>query len=142
MKLGLVFLSALFRSGAVRGRSAAGALGLFSMLIVGGTALAAAEKAPLPGQQGVAPSRGAHEPLRRRLTKYESRKMRHACAARAAERNLSGAERESFIAGCYASRLSHRGERQRCRQEAVAKGLDKATLKDFLRDCVKDRARD
>jgi hypothetical protein len=128
--------------GAIRRRSAAAALGLLAMAVATQPALAAAERSVAPAQQGVAQPRGAHEAPRRRLTKYESRKMRHACAARAAERGLAGSERDAFVAACYASRLSHRGERQRCRQEAAAKGVDKSALRDFLRDCMKDRSRD
>jgi hypothetical protein len=144
MKLRPVLLSAcsfFSQDGAVRRRAAA-ALGLCAIAVAGQPALAAGERSSPPAQQGVASPRSAHEPLRRRLTKYESRKMRHACAARAGERGLAGAERDAFIAACYAARLSHRGERQRCRQEAAAKGLDKAALRDFLRDCVKDRSRE
>jgi hypothetical protein len=144
MKLRPVLLSAcssFFRGGSVRRRTAA-ALGLCAIAVAGEPARAAADRSPPPAQQGVASPRASHEPLRRRLTKYESRKMRHACSARAGERGLAGADRDAFIAACYAARLSHRGERQRCRQEAVAKGVDKAGLRDFLRDCVKDRTRE
>lgn len=103
----------------------------------------AAQDHPLPApQQGASVAGPRSESLRRRLLKYESRKIRHACAAHAGERGLAGAERDAFIAGCYVGRLGHRGERQRCRVEAAAKGVDKSALRDFVRDCVKERTRE
>lgn len=107
-------------------------------------AVAASDRPAVPTQQGVAVSvpRPAHEPGRRRLSKFEARKIRHACYGRADERGLGGTEREAFVANCYVYRVAHRTERQRCRQEAAAKGIDKSALRDFLRECVKERSRD
>lgn len=124
-----------------RRRCARVVLGLLMTVATLAPALAAADR-PLSPQQGVSVANGRSEPARRRLTKYESRKARHACAARAGERGLAGAERETFVANCYFNRLAHRGERQRCRQEAAAKGIDKSALRDFVRECVKERSRE
>lgn len=91
----------------------------------------------------VAPPAGksAREPPRRRLTKFEARRIRHACHGRANERGLSGPEREGFLSKCYFGRVANRVERQLCRQEAAARGVDKSALRGFLRECVRERVR-
>lgn len=128
---GVVFLGLL--------RASAAALALWAW-----PASAASDRPAAPTLQGVtvAAPRPGHETGRRRLSKFEARKIRHACYARADERGLKSGEREAFVANCYVYRVAHRTERQRCRQEAAAKGIDKTALRDFLRECVKERARD
>lgn len=77
----------------------------------------------------------------RRLTKFEARKIRHACYGGANERVLGGAEREAFLTRCYFGRVSHRVERQHCRQQAAARGVERAAMRDFMRECVRERLR-
>lgn len=83
----------------------------------------------------------AREPTPRRLTKFEARRIRHACYGRANESSLRGAEREAFLTKCYFGRVSHRVERQQCRQQAAAQGMDKVAAREFVRECVKERVR-
>lgn len=92
---------------------------------------------PAPGSAAVAVK--AHDSPRR-LSKFEARRIRHACQGRANEKALNGAEREAFLARCYFGRLSHRAERQQCRQQAQAKGVEKAALRDYIRECVRVRS--
>ncbi len=104
---------------------------------------ASGRAAPPDAAPAVVPNaaKPAHEPGPRRLSKFEARKIRHVCYGRANERGLSGGEREAFLSRCYFGRVSYRVERQQCRQQAAAKGIDKATLRDFMRECVKERVR-
>jgi hypothetical protein len=132
----------LFPSAVLAGFVRAAARAVLALGVSAAPSLAAQDRPLLAPQQGASVAGPRSEPARRRLSKYESRKIRHACAARAAERGLAGAERESFLSSCYVVRLGHRAERQRCRLEAAAKGVDKSALRDFLRDCVKERSRD
>ncbi|CAN2534407.1 hypothetical+protein [Methylocapsa aurea] len=87
--------------------------------------------------------KSAHEPApaRKRLTKFEARRIRHACQGRANERGLGGSEREAFLGRCYFGRVSTRIERQQCRQEAAARGVERTSLRAFLRECVRERIR-
>ncbi|MBG0810164.1 hypothetical protein IY145_12325 [Methylosinus sp. H3A] len=87
--------------------------------------------------------KSAHEPAptRKRLTKFEARRIRHACQGRANERSLAGPEREAFLGRCYFGRVSTRVERQQCRQEAAARGVDRSSLRAFVRECVRERLR-
>jgi len=87
--------------------------------------------------------KSAHEPApaRKRLTKFEARRIRHACQGRANERSLAGPEREAFLGRCYFGRVSTRVERQQCRQEAAARGVDRTGLRAFIRECVRERLR-
>jgi len=78
---------------------------------------------------------------RKRLTKFEARRIRHACQGRANERGLGGPEREAFLGRCYFGRVSTRVERQQCRQEAAARGVERGSLRAYIRDCVRDRLR-
>lgn len=103
-------------------------------------------EAPLaaPPPTASAPNgRSAREaPGRRKVTKFEARRARHACLGRANERGLSGPDRDAFLTRCYFGRLSHRNERQQCRQAAAAKGIvDRSALRDFLRECLRGGAR-
>ncbi|OAI31777.1 hypothetical protein A1351_00025 [Methylosinus sp. R-45379] len=80
-------------------------------------------------------------PVRKRLTKFEARRIRHACQGRANERNLVGPEREAFLGRCYFGRVSTRVERQQCRQEATARGIERASQRAFIQECVRERVR-
>lgn len=110
---------------------------------VAGSAPRAATPEPAAGAPPAPsnPPKSGHEQTSRRMTKFEARKIRHVCYGRANERALSGAEREAFLARCYFGRVSHRVERQQCRQQAAAQGLDKTAARDFVRECVKERVR-
>lgn len=98
---------------------------------------AVVEPAPTTASAG---ARSTREPSRR-LSKFEARKIRHACYGRANERGLTGAEREAFLTRCYFGRVSHRAERQQCRQQAAARGVERAAMRDFMRECVRERTR-
>jgi hypothetical protein len=76
------------------------------------------------------------------LSKFEARRVRHHCVEIANVRGFKGAERESFLTRCFFGRAATRAARRECTKQGVAKGLDKAALHDFVRECVKEpRAR-
>lgn len=106
---------------------------------------APAATAPAPQSRQAGPSQNATAAPAKatagRMSKFEARRIRHACREHANERALRGAERDAFMLRCYFGRVSHRGLRKDCAQQGEAKGLDKNALRDFVRDCVKDRAR-
>jgi hypothetical protein len=87
---------------------------------------------------GGGPAKGAHEAAPH-FSKLEARRIRHVCFGRANEQGLRGAERSAFLSHCYFGRVSHRGVRHACRKEGSAKGLDRSALRDFVRECVKER---
>jgi hypothetical protein len=85
-----------------------------------------------------APSKGAHEAAPH-FSKLEARRIRHLCHGRANEQGIRGAERTAFLSRCYFGRVSHRGVRHACQKEGAAKGLERPALRDFVRECVKER---
>lgn len=93
---------------------------------------------PTPAASAPA-AKGPHEHARH-LSKFEARHIRHSCQGRANEKGLSGGEREGFLAKCYFSRVSHRGVRRECQLQAAAKGIDKSAVRDYVRECVKERS--
>jgi hypothetical protein len=98
-----------------------------------------------PNRQGATnpePRPNPHEPPAPHFSKFEARRIRHTCAGHANERGLKGAERSAYLTHCYFGRVSHRGLRLACHKEAAAKGLDKNAQRDFVRECVKERAKD
>lgn len=119
----------------------AAVVSIVAALSVSAPVFAGASGRGAPPEFAPAAAKPPHEPSPRRLSKFEARKIRHACYGRANERGLSGAEREAFLARCYFGRVSYRVERQQCRAQAAAKGVDKAALRDFVRECVKERVR-
>jgi hypothetical protein len=71
------------------------------------------------------------------LSKFEARRVRHACQERANDKTLKGKEREDFLLGCIFGRSSQRrAVRRECRKEGVAKGLEKAALHDYIHQCA------
>jgi len=76
-----------------------------------------------------------------RISKFEARKARHVCRDRANEKGLKGSDRDAFVGRCYFGRLSHAGVRRECVRAGEAKGIAKAALRDFVRDCVKERTK-
>jgi hypothetical protein len=71
------------------------------------------------------------------LSKFEARRVRHACQERANEKALKGKEREDFLLGCIFGRsVQRRAVRRECRKEGLAKGLEKAALHDFIHQCA------
>jgi hypothetical protein len=79
----------------------------------------------------IAPAPGAN------LSKFEARRVRHACQERANDKTLKGKEREDFLLGCIFGRSSQRrAVRRECRKEGVAKGLEKAALHDYIHQCA------
>ena len=89
---------------------------------------------------GAPAAKSSHESVGR-MSKFEARRVRHRCRDRANDRGLKGPDRDAFISKCYFGRVLHRGLRHDCAKEGEAKGLDKAALRDFTRDCVKERQR-
>jgi hypothetical protein len=83
-------------------------------------------------------NKGAHEAAPH-FSKLEARRIRHLCFGRANEQGLRGTERAAFLSHCYFGRVSHRAVRHACRKEGAAKGLDRSALRDFVRECVKER---
>lgn len=110
-------------------------------------AIAPALAGPPPGRGAVAePAPLLFAPAKspepqRRLTKFEARRIRHACYGRADERGLSGPERAAFLARCYFGRVSQRAERRQCRQLAAARGVEKPAMREFVRECVRELLR-
>lgn len=76
-----------------------------------------------------------------RLSKFEARRFRQSCRSRANESGLRGSEREAFLTKCFFGRVSHRALRRECAQQGAAKGLSNGPLREFTRECVKERAR-
>ena len=71
------------------------------------------------------------------LSKFEARRVRHACHERANEKALKGKEREEFLLGCVFGRSAmRRTARRECRKQGLAKGLEKAALHDFMHQCA------
>ena len=71
------------------------------------------------------------------LSKFEARRVRHACHERANEKALKGKEREDFLLGCIFGRSAmRRTVRRECRKQGLAKGLDRAALHDFMHQCA------
>ncbi|ARN81388.1 hypothetical protein [Methylocystis bryophila] len=71
------------------------------------------------------------------LSKFEARRVRHACQERANEKALKGQAREDFLLGCVFGRsATRRAVRRECRKRGLAKGLDKAALHDFMHQCT------
>jgi len=71
------------------------------------------------------------------LSKFEARRVRHACHERANEKALKGKEREDFLLGCVFGRSAmRRAARRECRKQGLAKGLEKAPLHDFMHQCA------
>ena len=71
------------------------------------------------------------------LTKFEARRVRHACLERANERTLKGKEREEYLVRCIFGRSAmRRTVRRECRKQGLAKNLDRAALRDFIHQCA------
>jgi hypothetical protein len=101
-----------------------------------------AVSAPPAAQQTTPPAAKPAHDAAPRLSKFEARRIRQACRERANEHGAKGAEREAFLSKCYFGRVSHRGQRRECAQQAAAKGItDKGAVRDFVRECVKDRTK-
>ncbi len=105
-------------------------------------ALAQSQQAKAPAAenqtQANTPPKAAHEAAPH-FSKLEARRIRHVCYGRANEQGLRGAERSAFLSHCYFGRVSHRGVRHACQKEGSSKGLDRTALRDFVRECVKER---
>ncbi|MBI1867653.1 MAG: hypothetical protein HYS06_05075 [Methylocystis sp.] len=129
-------------------RSAGAAVRRASLILIASMMVGSPVFAQPPAYEGVSQStatsapaaKGSHAPVGR-LSKFEARRIRHACHGQANERGLAGAEREAVLSKCYLGRVAHRGVRRDCHQQGVAKGLDKAVLREYVRECVKDRTR-
>jgi hypothetical protein len=74
-----------------------------------------------------------------RVSKFEARRIRHACRERANERGVKGSEREAFLSRCLFGRRVGRKERRECAKFAAAQGLDKAAQRDFVRECLREQ---
>lgn len=72
------------------------------------------------------------------LSKFEARRIRHSCQQRANDRTLRGSDREAFLTRCFFGRSAQRHQRRECAKQGAAKGLEKAALHDFIRECAKD----
>lgn len=71
------------------------------------------------------------------LSKFEARRVRHACLERANEKALKGKDREDFLLGCVFGRSAmRRAVRRECRKQGLAKNLDRAALRDFMHQCT------
>lgn len=70
-----------------------------------------------------------------KVSKFEARRIRHTCRARANERGVKGSEREAFLSRCFFGRRVGRKDRRDCAKLAAGQGLDKAAQ----RDCARER---
>ena len=75
-----------------------------------------------------------------RVSKFEARRIRHACRERANERGVKGAEREAYMSRCFFGRRVTRKERRECVKLASAQGIvDKMAQREFVSKCVRER---
>ena len=75
-----------------------------------------------------------------KVSKFEARRIRHACRERANERGVKGAEREAFLSSCFFGRRVTRKERRECVKLAAAQGVaDRAAQREFVSKCVRER---
>lgn len=75
-----------------------------------------------------------------KVSKFEARRIRHACRERANERGVKGAEREAYLSRCFFGRRVTRKERRECVKLAAAQGIaDKTAQREFVSKCVKER---
>ncbi|WP_036283598.1 hypothetical protein [Methylocystis sp. ATCC 49242] len=116
-------------------------LGACAYLACVGAALADTRPSPATPAPAAASAPNSGHDSSRRISKFEARRIRHACRDRANEHSLKGPERDAFLTKCFFGRASHRAVRHECAREGEAKGLDKAALRDFTRECVKERTR-
>ncbi len=101
---------------------------------------------PATTQNGAAPQSGGaaqHPPpaaaatSSSNLSKFEARRVRHACLEHANEKTLKGKEREEFLTRCIFGRSAmRRTVRRECRKQGLAKNLDRAALRDFIHQCA------
>jgi hypothetical protein len=71
------------------------------------------------------------------LSKFEARRVRHACHERANEKALKGKEREDFLLHCVFGRSAMRATvRRECRKRGLAKNLERAALREFMHQCA------
>jgi hypothetical protein len=123
-------------AGAAR-RSAKAIAALFGLALAAMSLLGSPAQAQTRPQTTAAAKSG---PSAGRLSKFEARRIRHACRSRANEGKLSGAERERFLTSCYFGRVARRPFKRECTQLGLSKGLDKNALAVFVRECSKERA--
>ncbi|HXY58964.1 MAG TPA: hypothetical protein VEH76_10315 [Methylocystis sp.] len=98
---------------------------------------------PAPAGQAVATDndesghvRLQHAP---KVSKFEARRIRHACRERANERGVKGAEREAFLSRCFFGRRVTRKERRECAKLAAAQGIgDRTAQREFVNKCVRE----
>jgi hypothetical protein len=113
-------------------------LGAFLAFVAAGDAHAQPRQAPNVDSQSHQPTPAAAKPAAN-VSKFEARRFRHACLERANEKALRGAERETYLSRCFFGRAATRGARRECAKQGAAKGLEKAALHDFVRECVKEQ---
>jgi len=116
------------------------------MVLLSSTEIALAQAQHPPAQPSVAADATPHPvppataaPPPPGVSKFEARRVRHACQERANENALKGKEREEFLMGCIFGRsATTRAVRRECRKRALAKGLERTALRDFIHQCVED----
>jgi hypothetical protein len=92
---------------------------------------------PSTGQNGAAAPRPTAAAPSGNLTKFEARRVRHACLERANDKALKGKEREEYLVRCIFGRSAmRRAVRRDCRKQGLAKNLDRAALRDFIHQCA------
>ena len=75
-----------------------------------------------------------------KVSKFEARRIRHACRERANEHAFKGPEREAFMSRCFFGRRVTRKERRECVKLASAQGIvDRAAQREFVSKCVRER---
>jgi len=124
-----------FKSAGKRGalaRFAGAALGA-SLILCGAATVSGAQ-----AQTHQSLAAAAHD-SKSTLSKFEARRIRHTCQEKANERAAKGAEREAFLTKCFFGRTALRSVRRDCAKQGAAKGLEKPTLREFVRECVKEQ---
>ncbi len=129
------------RSGATRRVSGALFCATLLLMAAAGDARAAPtapENDALTRQASPSNGKGAHDAAASSLSKFEARRVRHTCQQRANDRALKGSDRDAFLARCFFGRSAHRAARRECFKQGRTKGLDKAALHEFVRECAKE----
>jgi hypothetical protein len=73
-----------------------------------------------------------------RLSKFETRRIRHTCRDEA-NKSVTPAGRKDFMSHCLSEHFSARRFTRECKSAAELKSLDKSARDEFLRACVAEK---
>jgi hypothetical protein len=78
---------------------------------------------------------------RGRVSKFEARRMRHACRDQAQRSGVGANGRSAFVSACVRLHIVARHFWGECKRLAAGRGLDKTAAEDFTRACVSEKMR-